>query len=253
MGTFEDLAEVVEQLRARSPLRVERSSIPNSRSRAVRRWPPRWRRPRRPRRDGDGPRGGSGRRRDGDGAHGRARGIARRRSRSWRTRWPTTANRFRSRANSTTSTTTTRPRPTAQRLSGRSLLISNAVVAFAVIGFASLAVAVAITRPADRGRRSPWWDTRTPPRESSCRCCRLSSRLRYRRLRPISRTPDTRAASFRTPTATFRRSWCSGGGPVRRFPASPGTPGFVPNPNRCRSRSRSSFRSRAGGRRIRPP
>ena len=32
-----------------------------------------------------------------------------------------------------------------QRLSGRSLLISNAVVAFAVIGFASLAVAVAIT------------------------------------------------------------------------------------------------------------
>ena len=34
---------------------------------------------------------------------------------------------------------------TAQRLSGRSLLISNAVVAFAVIGFASLAVAVAIT------------------------------------------------------------------------------------------------------------
>jgi hypothetical protein len=38
---------------------------------------------------------------------------------------------------------------TAQRLSGRSLLISNAVVAFAVIGFASLAVAVAISvRPA---------------------------------------------------------------------------------------------------------
>jgi hypothetical protein len=34
---------------------------------------------------------------------------------------------------------------TAQRLSGRSLLISNAVVAFAVIGFASLAVAVAVT------------------------------------------------------------------------------------------------------------
>ena len=34
---------------------------------------------------------------------------------------------------------------TARRLSGRSLLISNAVVAFAIIGFASLAVAVAIT------------------------------------------------------------------------------------------------------------
>jgi hypothetical protein len=37
------------------------------------------------------------------------------------------------------------PMTTAQRLSGRSLLISNAVVAFAIIGFASLAVAVAIT------------------------------------------------------------------------------------------------------------
>jgi len=53
---------------------------------------------------------------------------------------------------------------------------------------------------------SPWSDSRTLRRESSCRCCPLSNRRRYRRPRLISRMPDTKAASFRTPTATFRRS-----------------------------------------------
>ena len=60
--------------------------------------------------------------------------------------------------------------------------------------------------PADRGREARGGTPKTPPRESSCRYCRPNSRLRYRRRRPMSQMRDTRAASFRTPTATFRRS-----------------------------------------------
>ena len=55
--------------------------------------------------------------------------------------------------------------------------------------------------PSGRPRaRSRWWDTRTPPRASSCRCCRPSSRRRYRRPHPKRPTRDTRAASFRLPS-----------------------------------------------------
>lgn len=137
-------------------------------------------------------------------------------------------------------------------LSRRSLLIGNAVVAFAVIGFASLAVAVAVTiRPTAASKPV---DTKTPSQGSSCRCCRRNSRRRSRRLRPMIPPLDSRAAPFR-----LYRTWCRG-----RVPH----PGWVgrrlrlrrkrrPCPvlclPRCQSRSRSSFpRSRVGSLECRP-
>ena len=84
MGTFEDLAAVVEQLRARSPLRVERLDHPEFAIASGAAVAPAVAAA--SRLDGDGPRGGAGRRRYDGGPHGRHSRNRRRRSRSWRTR-----------------------------------------------------------------------------------------------------------------------------------------------------------------------
>ena len=90
--------------------------------------------------------------------------IPTRRTSSWPTRWPTTTptclqGEFDEFDDDYVDDPDAETGPL--KLSRRSLLIGNAVVAFAVIGLASLAVAVA--SPSGRPRaRSRWWDTRTP-------------------------------------------------------------------------------------------
>ena len=137
---------------------------------------------------------------------------------------------------------------TAQRLSGRSLLISNAVVAFAVIGFASLAVAVAVTvRPTAAAEPVVGHQNAAPGK--------FMPLLPTQQQAPVPappadrRMPDTRAASFRTPTATFRRSWCLVGA-LRSRIARHSRPGAQPERADPGPDHRSV--SRVGGHRIRP-
>ena len=124
-----------------------------------------------------------------------------------------------------------------QRLSGRSLLISNAVVAFAVIGFASLAVAVAVTiRPtaasepvvghqnAAPGKFMPLLPTQqqapVPPPPPDQPNAGYQGGI----------IPDTNGYIPPQLVAPGRVETPVPAAPVP-VPAAPGSPGFVPNPN----------------------
>ena len=119
---------------------------------------------------------------------------------------------------------------TAQRLSGRSLLISNAVVAFAVIGFASLAVAVAVTvRPTAAAEPVVGHQNAAPGK--------------FMPLLPTQQQAPVPAPPADQPNAGYQggiipdtngyippQLMSPGEGPAP-VPASPGTPGPAPNPN----------------------
>ena len=124
-----------------------------------------------------------------------------------------------------------------QRLSGRSLLISNAVVAFAVIGFASLAVAVVVTvRPtaasepvvghqnAAPGKFMPLLPTQqqapVPPPPADQPNAGYQGGI----------IPDTNGYIPPQLVAPGRVEPPVPAAPVP-VPAAPGSPGFVPNPN----------------------
>ena len=125
-----------------------------------------------------------------------------------------------------------------QRLSGRSLLISNAVVAFAVIGFASLAVAVVVTvRPtaasepvvghqnAAPGKFMPLLPTQqqapVPPPPADQPNAGYQGGI----------VPDTNGYIPPQLVAPGRVETPVPVAPVPAAPDRPGTPGFVPNPN----------------------
>ena len=125
-----------------------------------------------------------------------------------------------------------------QRLSGRSLLISNAVVAFAVIGFASLAVAVVVTvRPtaasepvvghqnAAPGKFMPLLPTQqqapVPPPPADQPNAGYQGGI----------VPDTNGYIPPQLVAPGRVETPVPVAPVPLAPDRPGTPGFVPNPN----------------------
>jgi hypothetical protein len=125
-----------------------------------------------------------------------------------------------------------------QRLSGRSLLISNAVVAFAVIGLASLAVAVAVTvRPtaasepvvghqnAAPGKFMPLLPTQqqapVPPPPADQPNAGYQGGI----------VPDTNGYIPPQLVAPGRVETPVPVAPVPAAPDRPGTPGFVPNPN----------------------
>jgi hypothetical protein len=127
---------------------------------------------------------------------------------------------------------------TAQRLSGRSLLISNAVVAFAVIGFASLAVAVAISvRPTAASQPVVGHQNAAPGK--------FMPLLPTQQQAPVpSPPPDQPNAGYQGGIIPDTNGYIppqlmspGGGGapaapaPVPASPGGPGTPGFVPNPN----------------------
>jgi hypothetical protein len=129
-------------------------------------------------------------------------------------------------------------RTTAQRLSGRSLLISNAVVAFAVIGFASLAVAVAISvRPTAASEPVVGHQNAAPGK--------FMPLLPTQQQAPVPSPPaDQPNAGFQGGIIPDTNGYIppqlmapGGGGapaapaPVPASPGGPGTPGFVPNPN----------------------
>jgi hypothetical protein len=119
---------------------------------------------------------------------------------------------------------------TAQRLSGRSLLISNAVVAFAVIGFASLAVAVAITvRPTAAAEPVVGHQNAAPGK--------FMPLLPTQQQAPVPAPPaDQPNAGYQGGIIPDTNGYIPpqlispGEGPAP-VPASPGTPGLVPNPN----------------------
>ena len=182
-----------------------------------RQWPPRGRRP-------------ATRRRLPPRPDSRNR---RRRSRCWRTRWPAMANRFRARANSARLSGVLRRRGSpdhAQRLSGRSLLISNAVVAFAVVGFASLAVAVAITvRPTAAAEPVVGHQNAAPGK--------FMPLLPTQQQAPVPAPPaDQPNAGYQGGIIPDNNGYIPpqlispSEGPAL-VPGSPGTPGLVPNPN----------------------
>jgi hypothetical protein len=125
-----------------------------------------------------------------------------------------------------------------QRLSGRSLLISNAVVAFAVIGFASLAVAVAITvRPTAAATPVVGHQNAAPGK--------FMPLLPTQQQAPVpAPPPDQPNAGYQGGIIPDTNGYIppqlmspGGGGtpaapaPVPASPGGPGTPGFVPNPN----------------------
>jgi hypothetical protein len=125
-----------------------------------------------------------------------------------------------------------------QRLSGRSLLISNAVIAFAVIGFASLAVAVAITvRPTAASEPVVGLQNAAPGK--------FMPLLPTQQQAPVPPPPpDQPNAGYQGGTIADSNGYIpapslspgAGGTPVPAapVPASPGTPGvpgFMPNPN----------------------
>jgi hypothetical protein len=119
---------------------------------------------------------------------------------------------------------------TAQRLSGRSLLISNAVVAFAVIGFASLAVAVAVTvRPTAAAEPVVGHQNAAPGK--------FMPLLPTQQQAPVPAPPaDQPNAGYQGGIIPDTNGYIPpqlispGEGPAP-VPASPGTPGLVPNPN----------------------
>jgi hypothetical protein len=127
---------------------------------------------------------------------------------------------------------------TAQRLSGRSLLISNAVVAFAVIGFASLAVAVAVSvRPTAASEPVVGHQNAAPGK--------FMPLLPTQQQAPVPSPPaDQPNAGFQGGIIPDANGYIppqlmapGGGGapaapaPVPASPGGPGTPGFVPKPN----------------------
>jgi hypothetical protein len=122
---------------------------------------------------------------------------------------------------------------TAQRLSGRSLLISNAVVAFAVIGFASLAVAVAVTvRPTAATEPVVGHQNAAPGK--------FMPLLPTQQQAPVPAPPaDQPNAGYQGGIIPDTNGYIppqlispgEGGTPPAPLPASPGTPGLVPNPN----------------------
>ena len=139
---------------------------------------------------------------------------------------------------------------TAQRLSGRSLLISNAVVAFAVIGFASLAVAVAITvRPTAAAEPVVGHQNAAPGK--------------FMPLLPTQQQAPVPAPPADQPNAGYQggiipdyngyippQLISPGERCLLRFPGRRAFPAWCPT-RTGRSPSRSSFRTRAGGRGIR--
>jgi len=123
-----------------------------------------------------------------------------------------------------------------QRLSGRSLLISNAVVAFAVVGFASLAVAVAISvRPTAAAEPVVGHQNAAPGK--------FMPLLPTQQQAPVpAPPPDQPNAGYQGGTIPDANGYIpqqatspgAGGTPAAPVPASPGTPGIpglVPNPN----------------------
>ncbi|KKC01625.1 hypothetical protein [Mycobacterium nebraskense] len=115
------------------------------------------------------------------------------------------------------------------RLSRRSLLLGNAVIAFAVIGFASLAAAVAIAvRPTASQQPVVGHQNAAPGK--------FMPLLPTQQQAPVPPPPvDQPNAGFQggvVPDANGLLPAQGGGGPaVPVAPVSPGTPGFVPNPN----------------------
>jgi hypothetical protein len=227
MGTFEDLAEVVEQLRARSPLRAELLDHPEfaiASGAAVAPVVAALASP-------DATAMASALRQAGD-----ATTIA------------PTARLAESRAEEPqlaySMTDDGEPLPvegdeyyddeeaqtTAQRLSGRSLLISNAVVAFAVIGFASLAVAVAVTvRPTAAAEPVVGHQNAAPGK--------FMPLLPTQQQAPVPAPPaDQPNAGYQGGIIPDTNGYIPpqlispGEGPAP-VPASPGTPGLGPNPN----------------------
>lgn len=121
------------------------------------------------------------------------------------------------------------------RLSRRSLLIGNAVIAFAVVGLASLATAIAIAvRPTASQQPVVGVQNGTPGK--------FMPLLPTQQQAPLPPPPvDQPNAGFQGGTVPAPANGGSvpqqvlppggGGGPVAPVPAGPGTPGFVPNPN----------------------
>lgn len=115
------------------------------------------------------------------------------------------------------------------RLSRRSLLVGNAVIAFAVIGFASLAAAVAIAvRPTASQQPVVGHQNAAPGK--------FMPLLPTQQQAPVPPPPvDQPNAGFQggvVPDANGLLPAQGGGGPaVPAAPVSPGTPGLVPNPN----------------------
>ncbi|GAA4291286.1 hypothetical protein [Mycobacterium paraffinicum] len=115
------------------------------------------------------------------------------------------------------------------RLSRRSLVVGNAVIAFAVVGFASLAAAVAIAvRPTASQQPVVGHQNAAPGK--------FMPLLPTQQQAPVPPPPvDQPNAGFQggvIPDANGLIPAQGGGGPaVPAAPVSPGTPGFVPNPN----------------------
>jgi len=119
------------------------------------------------------------------------------------------------------------------RLSARSVLIKNAVIAFTVIGFASLAVAVAIAiRPAAAQQPVVGHQNAQPGK--------FMPLLPTQQQAPVPAPPvDAPNAGFQGGVIPDSNGYIppqlapggGGTGPVAPAPQSPGVPGFVPNPN----------------------
>src|SRR5262249_45930326 len=118
-----------------------------------------------------------------------------------------------------------------ERLSRRSLLVGNAVIAFAVVGFASLAAAVAITvRPTASQQPVIGHQNAAPGK--------FMPLLPTQQQAPVPPPPPDRpCAGFRGGIVPAANGYIPpqltspGGGGVPAGPVGPGTPGLVPNPN----------------------
>ena len=180
------------------------------------------------RRDGDGPGGWAGRRCDRDRAGRRGR----RPISSWPTRWPTRTpslfagelDEFDDRHHDSEAETG------PLKLDRRSLLIGNAVIAFAVIGFASLAVALVVgVRPTAAQEPVVGHQNAAPGK--------------FMPLLPTQQQAPVPPPPPEAPNAGIPGRHHSGSGPGARCrpgaggpvtpgaPGAPGVPGFVPNPN----------------------
>ncbi|OCB33665.1 hypothetical protein A5675_21460 [Mycobacterium malmoense] len=114
------------------------------------------------------------------------------------------------------------------RLSRRSLVVGNAVIAFAVIGFASLAAAIAIAvRPTASQQPVVGHQNAAPGK--------FLPLLPTQQQAPVPPPPvDQPNAGFQggtVPAPTAIPQVPPAGGGTAPVPAAPGAPGFVPNPN----------------------